>query len=219
MKKKLCILIVEDSIIFSQGLELILKHNSKVGKIKIAHDLNNTLHILKTHLIDLIFLDLNFENDDFDGFSIAKKVKQLYPQIKIIVLTQHARIYIHEKLFNECGVDAYLDKQSGAKETFMAIDQVMTGKIYVDPNISKILEIEQWMKLSKREGEVMPLLIKGLTQKEIARILYISPRTVEQHINNLLKRFNVKNSVELVTKYLTYINRNREDYHGGLPLT
>ena len=74
-----------------------------------------------------------------------------------------------------------------------------------------MLEIEQWMQASKREQEVIIKLMKGLTQKEIADKLFISPKTVEVHIRNLFHKFNVKNTTELVSKYIRYKNANREN--------
>ncbi|MDD7887118.1 response regulator transcription factor [Flavivirga sp. 57AJ16] len=214
--KNLKVLIVEDSVIFSEGLRLILEQHASINKVYLAHNFNDTLDILIAASIDVIFLDLNFETSDYDGFIIAKKIKELYSDIKIIVLTQHARIYIYEKLFNECKVDAYLDKQLGAEDMFFAIEQVINNEKYVDRNISEILEIEQWLKISKREGEVILLLMDGLVQKEIAFKLNISPKTVEKHIFNLMKKFKVKNSVELITKYMRYINGNRENLAGEI---
>ena len=211
MRKKIDILIVEDSVSFAQGMELLLMQHPKVNSVSIALNFVATLDILKTTSIDIIILDLNFETKKFDGFMIAKKIKQQYPSIKIMILSQHTRKHHYDKLFNECQVDAYLDKQLGVEATYLAIESVMKGKKYVDKNISEMLEIEQWMKVSKREQEVIKLLSAGITQKEIADKLYIAPKTVEVHIRNLFQRFKVKNSTELVVRYLKYKNANREN--------
>jgi DNA-binding NarL/FixJ family response regulator len=210
MSSYLKILIIEDSQIFAQGLKLLLEQHPLVESIKIVSDYKNTLEVLKENPIDIIILDLNFETKEYDGFIIAKKVKQLYSEIKIMILTQHTRINHYERLFKECHVDAYLDKQLGIEETFSAINRVIKGEKYIDDNISEMLEIEEWMKASERENDVIVLLIKGLTQKEIAEKLFIAPKTVEVHIRNLFVKFKVKNAVELVAKYLKYKNANRE---------
>jgi DNA-binding NarL/FixJ family response regulator len=211
MKNELDILLVEDSISFAQGMELLLLQHSKIKKVLHTMNYEATLDVLKTNNIDIIILDLNFETKQFDGFMIAKKVKQQYPNIKIMVLTQHTRKHHYNRLFNECKVDAYLDKQLGIEETYAAIETVMKGQHYIDRNISEMLDIEQWMQASKREQEVIIQLMKGLTQKEIADKLFISPKTVEVHIRNLFHKFNVKNTTELVSKYIRYKNANREN--------
>jgi len=217
MKENLTVLIVEDSKVFAQGLELLLNEHPLIKRVHHKNDFEGTLDILKTMPIDLVILDLNLETKDYDGTIISKKIKQLYPLIKILILTENIRVHIYEKLFNECKVDAYLDKQSGIEETFKAIEEVLGGRTYVDYNIQEMLEIESWMKASRREKEIISELISGLTQKEIAAKLYISPKTVEVHIRNLFTKFKVKNSTELVAKYVKYINANRENLEDTIP--
>lgn len=217
MAKELNILVVEDSISFAQGMELLLLQYPKVKEVFHSISYEATLDCLKTNTIDIIILDLNFETKKYDGFIIAKKVKQLYSNVKIIILTQHTRKEHYNRLFEECKVDAYLDKQLGVEEVYTAIETVCNGQKYIDDNISKMLEIEQWMHMSQREQQVIQLITKGITQKEIAEKLFISPKTVEVHIRNLFQRFHVKNSTELVVKYLKYKNANRENIEDSLP--
>lgn len=217
MKQNLNILLVEDSISYAQGMELLLMQHPNIKKVLQAINFEVTLDTLKANVIDIIILDLNFETKQFDGFMIAKKVKQQYPSIKVMILTQHTRKQHYDRLFNDCKVDAYLDKQLGVEETYTAIETVMKGQKYIDKNISEMLEIEQWMYASKREQDVIKLIAKGITQKEIADTLHIAPKTVEVHIRNLFQRFGVKNSTELVVKYLKYKNANRENIEDSTP--
>lgn len=211
MKPYLNILVAEDSLIFAQGIQLLLEQHPLVKKTLHAVDYKSTLDVLKKENIDIIILDLNFETKEYDGFIIADKVRQLYPKIKIMILTQNTRIAHYERLFNEYDVDAYLDKQLGVDETFTAITEVANNRKYIDYNISQMLEIESWMRISKREHDILKNLSKGSIQKEIADKLCISPRTVEVHVRNLFKKFKVKNVAELMTKYMKYKNANREN--------
>jgi DNA-binding NarL/FixJ family response regulator len=217
MKDDLQILLVEDSISYAQGMKLLLKQHPNVSVVYHTTDYETTFEILKSNLIEVVILDLNFETKEFDGFKIAKKIKQQYPKIKIMVLSQHTRKQYYERLFDECHVDAYLDKQLGIEETYTALETVIGGGIYIDTNIAQMLEIEQWMHISKREREVLELLVKGFTQKEIADQLFIAPKTVEVHLRNLFERFGVKNSVELVVKYVKYKTANRENIEDSMP--
>ncbi len=217
MTENITILIVEDHLKFAEGMELLLLQHSKVKSVYIANDFEKTLDRLKSTPIDIVMLDLHFETNEYDGFIIAKKIKQLYPDIKIMILTQHARKGHYKRLFEECKVDAYLDKKLGIKETYYAIDAVMRGEKYSDYSILEILEIEEWMEMSKREKEVIALLYQGITQKEIADRLCIVPKTVEAHISKLFEKFDVKNSVELIAKYVRYKNANRENIDGSTP--
>lgn len=206
------ILIVDDSVIFSQGLvSLLEQYPDYVNSVKVAHDFETALKTLALATINVLILDLNFESEDYNGFIIAKKVKNLYPEIKIIILTQEAKIDNYEVLFNQIDVDGYLDKQLGIEETLGALTAVINNKKYIDKNIKAMLEIGRWLNISRREKDVINLLAIGLTQKEIANKLNISNRTVETHIKNLSNKMEAKNTTHLVSIYTRYKNGNREN--------
>ena len=127
------ILIVDDSVIFSQGLmSLLEQYPDYVKSIKVAYNYQQALTMLSLEKITTLILDLNFESDDYNGFEIAKKVKTFYPDIKIIILSQEAKIDNYEVLFNDIHVDGYLHKQLGIDETLEALSAVMNGKKYID---------------------------------------------------------------------------------------
>ncbi|MEW4923359.1 response regulator transcription factor [Algibacter sp. 2305UL17-15] len=206
------ILIVDDSVIFSQGLVSLLEQfPDYVKSINVAHNYQQALGILSTERVTLLILDLNFESDDYNGFDIAKKVKAFYPKIKIIILTQEAKIDNYEVLFHDIDVDGYLDKQLGIEETLGALNAVTNGEKYIDKNIRAMLEIGKWLNISNREKDVINLLSIGLTQKEIADQLHISNRTVETHIKNLTNKMEAKNTPHLVSIYTKYKSGNREN--------
>ncbi len=210
-RNKADVLIVDDSVIFSQGLALLLEqYPDEVQHVKVASNYQQTLNILSNNKISTLILDLNFESEDYNGFVIAKKVKEFYPNIKIIILTQQAKIDNYEVLVNDIGVDGYLDKQLGVEETLGALRAVMKGEKYIDENIKAMLEIGKWLNISNREKEVINLLALGLTQKEIADQLNISNRTVETHIKNLTSKMNAKNTANLVSIFTKYKKGNRE---------
>ena len=205
------IIIVDDSKLFSQGLAVLLnQYPEKIEQVFLASNYNDALEILSKHYISIMLLDLNFESDYYSGFTIAKKVKELYPKIKIIILTQQAKIDNYEILFNDINVDGYLDKQLGVEETLAALEAVRNNEKYIDSNIKSMLQIGKWLDISNREKQIINLLTNGLTQKEIASKLFISNRTVESHIKNLTQKIGAKNSVHLVSIYTEYKNGNRE---------
>tara|TARA_R110002096_G_C14659910_1_gene727581 strand:- start:6517 stop:7164 length:648 start_codon:yes stop_codon:yes gene_type:complete len=206
------ILIVDDSVIFSQGLVSLLEQfPDYVKSINVAHNYQQALGILSMETVTLLILDLNFESDDYNGLDIARKVKAFYPKIKIIILTQEAKIDNYEVLFNDIDVDGYLDKQLGIEETLGALNAVTNNEKYIDKNIKAMLEIGKWLNISNREKDVINLLSNGLTQKEIADQLHISNRTVETHIKNLTTKMDAKNTTHLVSIYTKYKTGNREN--------
>ena len=205
------ILIVDDSVIFSQGLVSLLEQFPEyVKSIKVAHNYKDTLNFLAYGTVTILILDLNFDSEDYNGFDISKKVKLLYPKVKIIILTQQAKIDNYEELFNQIKVDGYLDKKLGIEETLEALTAVTSGEKYIDKNIKAMLSIGKWLNISRREKEVIQLLSEGFIQKEIGNKLNISSRTVETHIRNLSVKMEAKNTAHLVSIYIKYKRGNRE---------
>lgn len=211
------VLLIDDSIMFSEGLQQLLTHNALIKKILLAHNYDNTFKILMSTNIDLVILDLSFEVSDYDGFKIAKKIKTLYPFIKIIILTQHAKIDHYELLVNNYKVNGYLDKKLSAKQLFKAIKMIQKGKTYIDDSIEEMLITGKFLKLSKREKQVLSELSKGYTQFQVAEALYVSPKTIESHLRNLKDRFETQNSMQLISMYIKYINGNKENYENTTP--
>jgi DNA-binding NarL/FixJ family response regulator len=209
---KINILIVEDSTIFAEGITALLKQNPIVASVYHRKNQADSLKLLKKEKIDIILLDLNFDAFDFDGFTISKKVKQLYSQIKIIVISQHAKIDHYENLVEQIGVDAYLDKRLSVDYLNKALKKILKDEVYVAPDIKRMIEAGRWLKTSSREQEVIDLLSKGNSYKIIANKLCINIKTVESHLLNIRKRHNFSNSVELVSEYIKYKNSFREDY-------
>lgn len=209
--RQINLIIIDDSIIFSQGLASLLKqYPDYVNKIYIAHNYHEALDKLSKESINVAILDLNFESNHYNGFDIAKKIKIFYPEKKIIILTQQAKIENYEILFNDIQIDGYLDKQLGVEETFEALETVMKGKTYIDKNIKSMLEIGRFLNITNKEKEVIKLLSEGLIQKEIAVRLFVSNRTIETHVKNLTRKIGAKNTAHLISIYTKYINGNRE---------
>ncbi|WP_340066506.1 response regulator transcription factor [Ascidiimonas aurantiaca] len=217
MNTKVTVLIADDSVVFSEGLEQLLSHNPMVKETILSHDYTTIMETLRTGMIDIIILDLNFDDAHYDGFKIAKEVKALFPEVKIIILTQHAKVDHYETLINDYEVDGYIDKKLSVQQLFTALEEVYAGMKYIDPNVADMVQAGRWLKLSAREKEVLSELSKGYTQKEVAARLFIGPKTVESHIRNLCERFFAKNSVELVSMYIQYKSAYREDYKATTP--
>ncbi|WP_025668076.1 response regulator [Aquimarina megaterium] len=211
MGNKVRILIVDDSIVFSQGLSALLEgYPTIVENVARVHHYKGAMEILKNSHVDILMLDLNFESADFDGFIIAKKVKKLYPGIKIIILTQQAKVDNYKILIEDIGVHGYLDKQLSVETVIMAIKEVQKDNIYIDPIITEMIRIGKWLTISPREREVIEHLGKGFLQKEVADTLCISHRTVEEHCKNAARKVGAKNTAHLIAIYTQYKNANRE---------
>ncbi len=199
---------------FGEGIKELLGQNQMIGSIECTSGQKEAYELLDKKDIDIILLDLNFDSNEFDGFTIAHYVKRTYPSIKVIVITQHAKIDHYNVLINEIGVDAYLDKRMSVNQLYIAIKEICNNKVYIDPMIKKVLDSGKWLKITPREKEIIELMCKGHSQKLIADRLFIDIKTVESHLRNARERYGFNNSAELISEYLSYKNSFRENYKG-----
>ncbi|WP_242083634.1 response regulator [Aestuariivivens sediminis] len=202
--EKIRLIIADDHELFRNGLKELLKNHNDVEVVNCASDGVELLEFIKTdNNIDIILLDITMPN--MDGFEVLKRLKHLNNTIKPIVISMHdAGNYIAKCA--KKGAYGYLLKNTDQEELLKAVRMVSKGKKYFNQKISE--KMINFMSehtvsndmLSKKELEVLELISKGLTTKEIAAKLYVSSRTIETHRANILKKLNVKNTAELIKK-------------------
>lgn len=204
------IAIADDHQLFREGLSFILSSNKKY---KILFEAENGQDLLQKIGVmgqpDVILMDLKMPI--MDGIEATEKVKALYPEVKIIVLTMHHEENVILHLL-DLGANGYLLKNSSSQEVAGAIEQVMKKDYYFTEYITSVMikGIRKQVKpatipsddfqLTKREMEVLTLICSELTNSEIAVQLHISDRTVESHRKSLLEKLNAKNTAGLVIK-------------------
>jgi DNA-binding NarL/FixJ family response regulator len=145
------------------------------------------------------------------GMDAIVHIKRQYPEIKIVALTFHKEEkYIHATL--EAGADAYVLKDDSRTELFNALNNVATGNNYLSPSIvDKVVAgylsggdsataKPSWEVLTRREREVIKLIAEGKRTKQIAEYLSLSPKTIEKHRTNLMRKLDLHNVSE-VTVY------------------
>ena len=202
------IVLVDDHVMFRQGLRRILEERSGfevVGEVDCGLEL---LKFLQKLVPDLIILDISMPN--LRGLEAIREIKMNHPDVKILVLTMHKdKEYLHQAV--SAGARGYLLKEDADSELFSAIDRVREGKIYVSPKLSEELTAD-WVKFSRgddkpsfepaklttREREVLKLIAEGKSSKEIGELLFISVRTVERHRANIMEKLNLKKTADLV---------------------
>ncbi|MEO6305934.1 MAG: response regulator transcription factor [Bacteroidia bacterium] len=193
------ILFAEDHQLFRQLLITTLKENNIVT-IGEAEDGLQLLDLLKTKKPDLILLDIEMPN--MDGSKTFTLIRELYPDLKIIFLTTHTE----ETLINcfyEKGAKAYLTKNTTTENLIETIRLVYENKfvpVYKTKK-EKTLKGEK-LKFSKRESEMIPLIVDGRSNKEIADKLSIGNKTVEAHKKNLFKKTKTQGAVGFVSYIL-----------------
>jgi DNA-binding NarL/FixJ family response regulator len=156
---------------------------------------------------DIVTLDISMPQ--LNGVDAARKLKKILPRTKLIFVTMHADpAYVNEAF--KAGASGYLLKRSAGSELLQAIQSVMDGQCYVTPLVAKDLvksvitgvrpAVSKDEPLTVRQREVLQLVAEGMTVKEIASTLNISPKTVEFHKSHIMTQLDLHTTAEL-TKY------------------
>lgn len=204
---KIKIVLVDDHQMFRDGVKSVLSDEDNIEVIGEIGNGNDLYEILKSIKPDVIITDISMP--EISGIDIAKYVSENYPEIKILILSMHSNEEFITKALS-AGANGYLPKDTSMNELLKAINTIYTGDNYFNKEISDTIlkSIINKSKpgqgnyknatLTKREKEVVSLVVDGLTNKGIADKLFISIRTVDSHKNNIMQKLNLKSSVELV---------------------
>lgn len=217
MSKLLSIYIVDDHPIFCIALKHILEHTDEVSLrlVKSFYNGKDFMNSLEAETPDLVLLDLNLP--DIHGVDIIQEVQKKNRSINIIVLTS----YSQEKLVKDCmqnGAAGYVLKNNTFEELIEAIQAVDGGESYLGKGVrlfKRDFDIQNENsfdlqgdafhlanKLTKREKEILNLIVDAKTNKQIANQLYISDQTVGVHRKNIMRKLAVNNTASLIKKAL-----------------
>ena len=198
------LIIADDHDLFRNGLVELLKKHDDIKIVKSVDDGFEFLKVIQQGIdADIVLLDLTMPK--MDGFDVLKELKNLEAKIKPIVISMHSTGNYIAKCA-KMGAYGYLLKNTDESELIFAIRTVYKGKKYFNAEISeKMINFMSAQSvsegvLSKKENEVLGLISKGFTTKEIAAKLFVSTRTIETHRNSILKKLEVKNTAELIKK-------------------
>lgn len=202
------IAVVDDHLLFREGIKAIFQEEKNMEISLEASDGEEFLNSLKNSVIkpNVVLLDIRMPN--LDGYATAEILLKDYPEMKIIILTMHEEER-HIIRMIELGVNGYLMKNASPDEVVESIECVLEHDYYFNNKITNIMRKILMYKgkrtvdnmiydLTEREKEVLELICKEFTAKEIGEKLFISFRTVEGHRKKLLAKLNVKNTAGLV---------------------
>ena len=202
---KIRVLIADDHSMVRQGLKQILELEEDIIVVCQASNGDEAIQYAKQQMPDVILMDINMPYTN--GLQAIKELKEQGVPSKIIVLTIHQdREYLFKTL--QMGAEGYVLKDAEASVLIEAIRNVYRGQSYIQPNMTKELvrefnrvtlhekEKRNDNNLTAREIEVLELIAEGMLNKEIAQKLYISEKTVKNHVSNIFKKLNVSDRTQ-----------------------
>jgi len=199
MGEKIRVLIVDDHEMVRMGLATYLNTEKDIEVIGEASNGLEGIELAGILNPDVILMDLVME--EMDGIIATKEIKSRFPNVKVIVLTSFIE---QDKVFPvlEAGAFSYLLKTSRAEEIAKAIRDAVKGNPTIEAKVTSMvinrLHKEPLMheSLTKRELEVLSLIGKGLSNKEIAETLFIGIKTVKTHVSNVLAKIEVEDRTQ-----------------------
>ena len=200
------IVLADDHSLIRHGIKNLIAKNNELLVVGEASDGEELLAFLECNEVDMVILDNSMHK--ISGVEAARHVKKMYPWIKILMLTMHDNQQIFYNAMIS-GADGYLLKEDSDDQLLIAIEKLKAGKKYISPSMTDdftdtVVEMyrggkkKPYYELSKRELEILQLVVKGYTSKKMAECLGLSPRTIDHHRSNILKKMGKKNSVDLV---------------------
>ena len=192
------VLVVDDHAILLDGIRSILESQEDIVVVGEASDGTEALEYVSNLLPDLVLMDISMPKTN--GLEATRLIKERFPQVKVLILTQHDnREYIAPAL--GAGASGYVLKRSGRREMLNALRQVYEQGTFLTSSITQEVfqEYSQTGRnlkednhhLTDRERQVLQLVVEGKSNKEIAMVLGISPKTVSVHRTNIMSKLDV----------------------------
>jgi DNA-binding NarL/FixJ family response regulator len=190
------LLIVDDHFVFRAGLKAVLSLRKDFQVVGEAGDGASALVEFRHHEPDMTLMDLRLPDDT--GIDALRRIRQEFPNARVMLLTTFdGDEDIHRAL--EAGACGYLLKSVPGPELLRAIEEAALGQRYIPPQVQRRLEERKTFgDLTDREREVLPFVVKGLTNKDIARILKFTEFTAKAHVRSLLSKLGAADRTELV---------------------
>jgi DNA-binding NarL/FixJ family response regulator len=206
---KKTILIIDDHPLFREGLKAIIGRNHRFEVVGQAGNGRDGLQMARELKPDLALVDMSLP--DQSGIQLTCELKNASPKTRIMIITMHSKVNYIVKAF-QAGATGYVVKESTSERLLQGIDTVLKGEYYMDSSVShkvieKLMEFPEkevkikdssYDTLTRREQEILVLLAQGLSTKQVAEKLFISPKTVENHRSNILCKLNLHSTLELV---------------------
>ncbi len=201
------ILLVDDHTVVRSGLRMLMSAQHGVEIVGEAGTAAEAMTMTAQVQPDVILMDIGLP--DKSGIEATREIKERFPRIAVVALTIHEDEEYFFKML-EAGASGYVPKRAAPEELLSAIQVAAAGEVYLYPSLAKIL-VRDYLNeqpavdkraaldgLTERESEVLTYLAEGTSNTEIAKALVISPKTVERHRENIMRKLNLHSRAELV---------------------
>lgn len=206
LNRSIDVMIADDHSLMREGLKQLLELEVNIDVVAQAGDGKEALRQALKYNPDVVLLDINMPK--MNGIEVLRRFRDLGIESKVIMLTIHEdREYLFETM--NMGANGYILKDSDANSLIKAIKSVNNGETYIQPSIKSILsdrrtnideesneELLKVKSLTNREYEVLTLIAEGLNNRNIAERLYISEKTVKNHVSSIFKKLGVNDRIQ-----------------------
>lgn len=189
-------MLVDDHRLFAKSIAIALDGYDEIDNFITDSDVQNSDKTVQNEKIDIVLMDINLGSlSGADGLETADKLLKSNPGLKIIVLTGfNLPVYRHEA--KKIGISGFLNKDISPDELVTSLRRIFRGETCFPPEDSNIVLEE----LTITEKKILQLISAGKKRKTVAAELYMSERTLSNHLQHIFEKLNVKSTVEAVTK-------------------
>ncbi len=188
------ILLVDDHVLFSKSLEIALSDSPEIKTFKSINDISLLDKLIEEDAPDILLMDINLKNiTSGDGLELAKQILHCHPEQKIVILSGYD-LPVYRNEAKKIGAKGFINKNTEPEMLIAFLSQIMQGKFIFNGSIPFLEE------LTDCEKQILQLIANGRKRKEIAGTLYISERTLSNHLQHIFEKLDVSSSVEAVTK-------------------
>jgi DNA-binding NarL/FixJ family response regulator len=214
VKAKLRIFLVDDHLIFRQGIKMVLEMEDDLVVCGEADSAQAALAIMDASRPDLALVDLQLRNSN--GLELIKDLRIRYPRLPVLVLSMHDEGFYAERALR-AGARGYINKEGGRDDLVRGIRQVLAGQRFVSESVAATLISKSLdgrtrrdnptpQDLSDRELQIFELIGNGCSSSEIAAKLHLSIKTIDSHREHIKRKLGLTNGTQLVKQAFHWVH-------------